>query len=102
MHPFIAIGLAIVVATYVALQLILHLTQDKREPRLLESTVPFFDSAIGIFKHRSNYLTHLRSVGQLCCNPELCLSGDTETVTMYRFTHYGCHSNAYMLYIRRT
>jgi hypothetical protein len=60
MHPIIAIGLAVLVATYLLLQLLLHITQSKREPRLLESTLPFLDSAIGIFKHRANYLASLR------------------------------------------
>ncbi|KAH3913975.1 hypothetical protein HBH56_096770 [Parastagonospora nodorum] len=61
MHPIIAISLAVLVATYLVLQLLLHLTQSKREPRLLESTLPFLDSAIDIFKHRANYLASLRS-----------------------------------------
>jgi len=60
MHPIIAISLGVLVATYVVLQLLLQLTQSKREPRLLESTLPFLNSAIGIFKHRANYLANLR------------------------------------------
>jgi hypothetical protein len=60
MHPVIAIGLAAVVIIYVASHLLLHLTQSDREPRLLESRIPFFDSAIGIFKHRAGYLASLR------------------------------------------
>jgi hypothetical protein len=64
MYPFIAIGLAVAVALYMALQLLLHVTQNEREPRLLESTLPFFDSAIGFLKHRAKYFSHLRSVGQ--------------------------------------
>jgi hypothetical protein len=60
MHPVIAICLAILVVVYVTFQLLLHLTQSKREPRLLEATIPFFDAAIGILKHRANYLASLR------------------------------------------
>jgi hypothetical protein len=60
MHPVITIGLAAVVIIYVASQLLLHLTQSEREPRLLKSNFPFFDSAIGIFKHRAGYLASLR------------------------------------------
>jgi hypothetical protein len=66
MHPFFAIGFAIVVVVYVALQFLLHSTQSKREPRLLETTVPFFESAIGIFKYRTKYLARLRLVGYHC------------------------------------
>lgn len=60
MHPIIAISLGVLVVTYVFLQLLLQLTQSKREPRLLESTLPFLDPAIGIFTHRANYLANLR------------------------------------------
>jgi hypothetical protein len=60
MHLVIAIGLVAVVIIYVASQLLLHLTQSEREPRLLESNMPFFDSAIGIFKYRAGYLASLR------------------------------------------
>jgi hypothetical protein len=102
MSPSIAIGLATVVAIYLALQVILHLTQNNREPRLLESAVPFFDSAIGILQHRANYLNHLRSVDQLYCEAELCLFEDTGAAIVRRFTHYGCHFNAFTLCIHRT
>jgi hypothetical protein len=60
MYTFAAIAFVIIVAVYVILQLLLHLTQNKLEPQLLESTIPFFDSAIGILKHRANYLGSLR------------------------------------------
>jgi hypothetical protein len=56
----IALGLIAAVVAYVALQLLIHATQHKGEPRLLESKLPFFDSAIGILQHRANYLSKLR------------------------------------------
>jgi hypothetical protein len=62
MHSSTAISLAGVVVMYLALQFLLHITQNGREPRLLESNIPFFDSAIGILKHRAEYFSYLRSV----------------------------------------
>jgi archaellin len=62
MHTLIAFGLIAAVVAYVALQLLIHATQHKGEPRLLESKLPFIDSAIGILKHRANYLSKLRRV----------------------------------------
>jgi hypothetical protein len=64
-HP-LAIVFALAVIAYVGLQVILHATQNEREPNLLESKVPFFDSAIGILQHRANYLTNLRFVTEPC------------------------------------
>lgn len=49
-------GIAVAVITYLALQFLLHATQNEREPRLTESRFPFLDSAIGIVRQRSNYL----------------------------------------------
>lgn len=60
MHPSLIVGSAIAVFTYISLQLVLHATQNAREPLLLESTVPFLDSALGILRHKANYLAHLR------------------------------------------
>ena len=60
MYQALAFVFALAVIVYVGLKVILHATQDKREPNLLESKVPFFDSAIGILQHRANYLANLR------------------------------------------
>ncbi|KAH6629053.1 cytochrome P450 [Boeremia exigua] len=58
--PFIlSIGAAIAIIAYLLLQLILHTTQDAREPRLVESKLPFCDSIIGIAKQRAGYLVGL-------------------------------------------
>jgi hypothetical protein len=62
MHTFVAVAFVSSLAIYIILQFLLHKTQSKREPLLLESTIPFFDSAIGILKHRANYLGSLRYV----------------------------------------
>lgn len=59
MDQTFAIGFALLVFGYLALQILLHTTQNKREPPLVESTVPFLDSAIGIAVHRAKYLVRL-------------------------------------------
>ncbi|KAF1832832.1 cytochrome P450 [Decorospora gaudefroyi] len=61
MHPVVFICLEVAVIAYLALQFLLHGTQSKREPCLLETKVPFLDSAIGILRHRVNYLVNLRN-----------------------------------------
>jgi uncharacterized membrane protein YGL010W len=60
MQPFIAVAFAVVVIAYLALQLLLHGTQSKRKPCLLETSVPFLDSAIEILRERASYLANLR------------------------------------------
>jgi hypothetical protein len=60
MQPLIAVAFAVAVIAYLTLQLVLHGTQSKKEPCLLETTVPFLDSAIGILRERASYLVNLR------------------------------------------
>ena len=62
MYGTLVIGFAFVASSYVALLVLLHLTQGKTEPCLLESTLPFLDSALGIMRHRADYLAHMRWV----------------------------------------
>ncbi|KAF1912175.1 cytochrome P450 [Ampelomyces quisqualis] len=61
MNVYVTIGFIVGIFAYAGLQLMLHLTQDKREPCILESRVPFLDSAIGIMNHRANYLAKLKA-----------------------------------------
>ncbi|KAF1935418.1 cytochrome P450 [Clathrospora elynae] len=65
MHTLLAVGVAIILFAYFILQALLHSTQNKREPRLLEFTVPFLDSAIGIMRHGASYLQNLRNKHQV-------------------------------------
>jgi hypothetical protein len=60
MQPYIAVAFAVAVVAYVALQLLLHGTQSKEEPCLLETSVPFLNPAIGILRERASYLANLR------------------------------------------
>jgi hypothetical protein len=60
MQPLIAAAFAVAVIAYLTLQLVLHDTQSKKEPCLLETTVSFLDSAIGILRERASYLVNLR------------------------------------------
>jgi hypothetical protein len=60
MYPVLAIGLVIILFSYIVLYALLQFTQNRREPRLLEMAIPFFDSALGIMKHRAEYLNKLR------------------------------------------
>lgn len=60
MHPLLALSFAIIVIGYLLLQLLLHTTQHKREPCLIESKLPFMDSAIGMMLRKTGYFEHLR------------------------------------------
>ena len=60
MQPYIAVALAATVVAYLALQLLLHGTQSKEEPCLLETSMPFLDFTIGILRERASYLANLR------------------------------------------
>ncbi|KAF2438088.1 cytochrome P450 [Karstenula rhodostoma CBS 690.94] len=53
----ITIALAIV---YGILYAVLYATQSNSEPRLIPTTIPFLDSAIGIARHKVDYLVSLR------------------------------------------
>ncbi|KAL6709802.1 hypothetical protein ACN47E_000587 [Coniothyrium glycines] len=65
MHPFLAISIVTALVSYFALQFLLKSTQSSREPCLTNTAIPFFDSAIGILRHKVNYLTHLKNKHQL-------------------------------------
>jgi hypothetical protein len=62
MHAIFALAIAVGLIVYLLGQILLHSTQNKREPQLLESCIPFFDGLLGIIRHRANYLAFLRSV----------------------------------------
>ncbi|KAI0606697.1 Cytochrome P450 [Pyrenophora tritici-repentis] len=61
MYSILAATVAVAVIAYLILQVLLHGTQSKEEPCLLETRVPFFDSAIGILRHGAGYLSVIRS-----------------------------------------
>lgn len=63
----LTIGVAIAIIVYFVLQVSLHVTQSKREPRLAETRVPFLDSAFGIARQRVNYLASLRYANTIAC-----------------------------------
>lgn len=65
MPHVLAVLAAITVVAYLLLQVLLHVTQHAREPRLVESKFPFLDSVIGIFRQRAEYLVNL---GYICSN----------------------------------
>lgn len=55
----LTIGAVIAAIIYFGLQLLIHITQDSREPCITERNLPFLDGLIGIFKHRATYLSNL-------------------------------------------
>jgi hypothetical protein len=59
MYPIFTASVAIAVIGYLVLQVLLHATQDKKEPPLVESSLPFLDPAMGIAIHRASYLVRL-------------------------------------------
>ncbi|KAF2793663.1 cytochrome P450 [Melanomma pulvis-pyrius CBS 109.77] len=49
-----------VTAVYVSLRLLLHYTQDRREPHPLDTLIPFVSPVIGISRNKTNYYVMLR------------------------------------------
>jgi hypothetical protein len=101
MHTFVAVAFGFILVSYALLQFLLHQTQNKKEPHLLESTVPFLDSAIGILKHRANYLGSLRYVSHSCLKHTLAYTHFLGANTRLASIPYGYHSSACTLYIQR-
>jgi hypothetical protein len=50
------------IAIYVSFQLLLHFTQDKREPPSLATTIPFLSPIIGMSRKKTKYYIELRYV----------------------------------------
>lgn len=67
----VSVGL---VCTYIFLRIVLHLTQDVREPPAIEKAIPFLSPMIGMIREKSRYYVRLRLVPkspkELC--PVLC------------------------------
>jgi hypothetical protein len=100
MYTFVAIAFIFGTSSYVILQLLLHLTQNKREPQLLESTIPFLDSAIGIFKHRVGYLESLRYVSTYSYDLNPTHITLTDAVIKRASILFDCRFSASMLCMR--
>lgn len=49
-----------VIAIYVFLRLLLHYTQDPREPLLLGTGLPFLSPVIGMSRKKTKYYVNLR------------------------------------------
>jgi cytochrome P450 len=60
MPPLLAWVILVLAIIYGALYTILHATQEKKEPPLLPTRLPFFDAAIAMARDRVNYLVNLR------------------------------------------
>ncbi|KAI0121937.1 cytochrome P450 [Daldinia grandis] len=65
MAPAVTIALTGIVATYIFLRFLLHLTQDAREPPAIEVGVPFFGPLIGMFREKSRFYIRLRDTYKL-------------------------------------
>ncbi|KAF1976962.1 cytochrome P450 [Bimuria novae-zelandiae CBS 107.79] len=60
MSSAVIVALVTFATIYVILQVLLRATQSKSEPRLLSAAVPFLGPAVGIARHKVNYLVNLR------------------------------------------
>ncbi|KAH9879557.1 hypothetical protein IAQ61_001375 [Plenodomus lingam] len=65
MCPLLAATIITSVLIYIFLQVLIHSTQNAKEPRLVQTHLPFLGSAIGILRHRGNYFSTLRTRYQL-------------------------------------
>ncbi|KAF2179610.1 cytochrome P450 [Zopfia rhizophila CBS 207.26] len=60
MSTALVTGITIAIAIYGSLHLLLHATQDAREPPPVPTSIPFISSMIGLSKKKSKYYTELR------------------------------------------
>ena len=65
MQSSLVVGLLTLGALYLALVILLHATQDKREPFPLATSFPFFGPIIGGIKYKVKYVRKLRDEYQL-------------------------------------
>ena len=62
MPSVVVIVFGVFTAIYVFLRLILHLTQDAREPPPILTSVPFIGPLVGMLREKSNFHLRLRCV----------------------------------------
>ncbi|KAI1272186.1 cytochrome P450 [Xylaria sp. FL0933] len=60
MWSLITAAFGAVIATYLFLQMLLHLTQDSKEPRVVATSIPFVSPILGMRKRNSRYYNYLR------------------------------------------
>ncbi|KAI0805668.1 cytochrome P450 [Xylaria sp. FL0064] len=60
MWSLITAAFGAVIATYMFLQVLLHLTQDSKEPRVMATSIPFVSPILGMRKRNSRYYNYLR------------------------------------------
>ncbi|KAH7397376.1 cytochrome P450 [Pyrenochaeta sp. MPI-SDFR-AT-0127] len=61
MGLYLSISFFAAAVVYLALQILLIGTQSRKEPQLFPTATPFLDPAIGILRHKVNYLANFRS-----------------------------------------
>jgi hypothetical protein len=59
-----AVGVAVAAATtfYLSLHLILQITQEKREPPAIATSIPFVSPILGMSRKKSKFYVELRQV----------------------------------------
>lgn len=60
MTSIVAAAATFLVALYAFCWTLLHLTQDAKEPPLIESSIPFLSPIIGMIKHKTRFHSYLR------------------------------------------
>ena len=74
MTSTLALAAFVVAAVYALLHILLDWTQDSREPRAVERSIPFISPIFGMFRHKTLYYNQLRYVAAaypLGCDPML-------------------------------
>jgi len=56
----LVVALAGAVTAYLLLRALVRLTQDSREPPMVETTVPFISPILGMGSKKADYYTYLR------------------------------------------
>ncbi|KAK4212719.1 cholesterol 7-alpha-monooxygenase [Rhypophila decipiens] len=65
MAGFLSVAFGVLVATYIFLRVLLHLTQDSKEPPAILTAIPFFGPIKGIVWEKSGFFVRLRDTYNL-------------------------------------
>lgn len=57
--PF-SVDLGVVASTYIFLRLLLHYTQDAKEPPVIATSIPFIGPILGMMTKKIHFYTHNR------------------------------------------
>jgi hypothetical protein len=83
-------------AIYASLRLLLHYTQDPREPRPLETLIPFVSPVIGMMRKKTNFYVLLRYCRLPCVRSRKRANFERIAINItFRYTPFVCPAHGF-------